>query len=62
MNKCVKCVFYNVKTSQLTYNLSYCLKFNTFSEFARIDVTKCGPQYRHFREKLKIYNKYSCNF
>ena len=62
MNKCVKCVFYNLKQSQLTYNLSYCLKFNTFSEIARLDVTKCGPKYTHFIKKIKPYNKFSCNF
>ena len=60
MDKCLKCVFHNVKTSQLTYNLGHCLKFNTLSEIARLDHKKCGPQHTHFQKKQ--YNKYSCNF
>ena len=56
MNKCVRCVFY-----KLTSNLSYCLKFNTFTEFALI---KCGPELKYFKKSVKInqYNKYSTNF
>lgn len=61
MNKCVKCVFYNVRPTPLSYNLSYCLKFNIFSKLARYDITKCGPKFTHFQEKLK-YTKYSTNF
>ena len=61
MNKCVKCIFYIVRPSSMTYNLSHCLKFNTFSEFARLDLTKCGPKYTHFQEKPK-YTKFSTNF
>lgn len=59
MNKCVKCVFY-----KLTYNMSYCVKFNTFTEFARV---KCGPDLKHFMKRKSLvnitqYNKYSTNF
>jgi hypothetical protein len=61
MNKCVKCVFYNLRPSSLQYNLSYCLKFNTFSEIARLDEKKCGPKYVHF-VKIKPYDKFSVNF
>ena len=66
MNKCVKCAFYNIKASSLTYNLSHCLKFNTFAEIARLDEKKCGPTFAHF-VKLKqkgylTYNKFSANF
>jgi len=68
MSKCAKCVFYNLKPSSLTYNLSYCLKFNTFSEIARLDEEKCGPTFKKFQEinykqsKKIQYNKYSTNF
>ena len=54
MNNCVKCVFYKLKPSSLTYNLSYCLKFNTFSEIARLDENKCGPKFIHFLKKKNI--------
>ena len=59
MNKCVKCVFY-----KLTYNLSYCVKFNTFSEIARLDANKCGPELKYFKKKslVNLYNKYTTNF
>ena len=60
MNKCVKCVFFQAKS--LRYNLSYCLKFNIFSEMARLDKTKCGPKYTHFVQKVHPYNKFSTNF
>jgi hypothetical protein len=59
MNKCVKCVFY-----KLTYNMSYCIKFNTFTEFARV---KCGSELKHFSKKKSLvnitqYNNYTTNF
>ena len=72
MNKCVRCVFY-----KLTSNLSYCGKFNTFTEFA---LKKCGPELKYFLKKKSMnispykmnispykmnispYNKYSTNF
>ena len=63
MLKCVKCVFYNLRPSSSNYNLSYCLKFNTFSEIARLDNKKCGPDFKHFIEnKPKPYTKHSTNF
>ena len=42
MNKCVSCVFYNLRANSLNYNMSLCLKHNVFSEVARLDESKCG--------------------
>ena len=42
MNKCVSCIFYNLRPNSLNYNLSLCLKHNVFSEVARLDENKCG--------------------
>jgi len=44
--------------------MSYCVKFNTFTEFARV---KCGPDLKHFMKRKSLvnitqYNKYSTNF
>ena len=59
MLKCVKCVYYKLHTS---LHLHYCLKFNTLSELARNDATKCGPNFKYFKEKIPAYNKHSTNF
>lgn len=57
--KCLRCIYYNLRPSS-NYNLSYCLKFNTFCEVA-VHPKKCGPQYKEFIEK-PIYTKHSVNF
>ncbi len=62
--KCFKCIYYNLRISSSNYNPSYCLKFNTFSELARLDSKKCGKEFTHFKENTPkpAYTKYSTNF
>ncbi len=43
MNKCTTCFFYRLKPSSINYNLSKCIKYNTFIDIASTDKTKCGP-------------------
>ena len=42
MEKCLKCIFYRIKPNSLNYNLSICLKHDTFATISRLDNSKCG--------------------
>ena len=57
MNKCVTCIFYNLQANSLNYNLSKCIKYNTFVKIARLDETKCGKDAKDYEMTISEKDK-----